>query len=82
MRAPTRDLLVLTKRITMKPGELKHEIERIVELLRQVENFDAYCIAHEVIDLNRYKIVQKHCLVMKALKETKFKPFVFISNRN
>ena len=31
------------KRVTMKPGELKHEIERIIELLGQFENMDAYC---------------------------------------
>ena len=82
MRDHNRDLLVLTKRIAMKPGELKHEIERIVELLHQIENMDAYCVANEVLDLNRYKIIQKHYLVMRVLKEQILKPFVFISNKN
>lgn len=82
MSTQNRDLLVLTKRISMKPGELKHEIERIVELLRHVENMDAYCAAIEVIDLNRYRIIQKNCLVMRVLRGNKQKPFVFICNRN
>ena len=82
MSPQNRDLLVLTKRIKLKPGELKFEVERIVELLRQVESMDAYCVANEVLDLNRYKIIQKHYLVMKVLRENKLKPFVFISNKN
>ncbi|HNP24710.1 MAG TPA: hypothetical protein PKM63_21545 [Panacibacter sp.] len=82
MSTQNRDLLVLTKRVTMKPGELKHEIERIIELLGQFENMDAYCVANEVIDLNRYKIIQKHYAVMRILREPKLKPFVFIVNKN
>jgi len=77
-----RDLLVLTKKETMNPTELEHEVELLVDLLHHVEQMDAFCIANEVIDLNRYKIIQKPHLIKQAVREKKLKPFVFISNNN
>lgn len=82
MSPQNRDLLVLTKRMTMKPGELRHQVELLLELLRNVENMDSFCIANEVIDLNKYKIIQKHHKVMQVLRQIHLKPFVFISNKN
>lgn len=82
MSSQNRDLLVLTKRLTMKPGELRHEVEQILELLRRFENMDEFCIANEVIDLNRYKIIQKKHKLVQILRQQEVKPFVFISNKN
>jgi len=82
MTPRNRDLLVLTKKETMKPGELEHEVELLVDLLYHVEQMDAFCTANELIDLNRYKIIQKPHLIRQAVKEKKLKPFVFISNNN
>ena len=82
MSPQNRDLLVLTKRITMKPGELRHQVELLLELLRNVENMDSFCIANEIIDLNKYRIIQKHHKVMQVLRQNHLKPFVFISNKN
>ncbi len=82
MNLPNRDLLVLTKRSAMKPGELEHEVELLVDLLFHVENITAFCIANELIDLNRYKIIRKPHLIQQILREKKIKPFVFISNLN
>ncbi len=82
MSPQNRDLLVLTKKITMNPGELEHEVELLVDLLYHVEKMDAFCIANEVIDLNRYKIIHKLRMIQQIVKEKKLKPFVFISNKN
>lgn len=82
MNVPNRDLLVLTKRTAMKPGELEHEVELLVDLLFHVENITAFCIANELIDLNRYKIILKPHLIQQILREKKIKPFIFISNLN
>ncbi len=82
MNPQNRDLLVLTKKITMNPGELEHEVELLVDLLYHVEKMDAFCIANEVIDLNRYKIIHKLRMIQQIVKEKKLKPFVFISNKN
>lgn len=77
-----RDLLVLTKKETMNSRELEQEVELLVDLLYHVEQIDAFCVANEIIDLNRYKIIQKPHLIKQALREKKLKPFVFISNNN
>ena len=82
MSPQNRDLLVLTKKNTMNPLELEHEVELIVELLYHVENAQAFCTANEIIDLNRYKIIHKAHLIQKFTREKEMKPFVFICNKN
>jgi hypothetical protein len=82
MNPRNRDLLVLTKKETMNQKELEHEIELLNDLFYLVENSNALCLANEVIDINRYKVIRKIQLVRQMLKEPKLKPFVFISNKN
>jgi len=82
MNPCNRDLIVLTKKEMMNHQELQHEIELLNDLFYLVENSDAFIIANEVIDINRYKIYSKLNQVKQLLKEQKLKPFVFISNKN
>jgi hypothetical protein len=82
MGPQNRDLLVLTKKESMDPEELEHEVELLVDLLYHVENMDAFCNANEVLDLNRYKVIQKRHLIQRVVRERRLKPFVFISNKN
>ena len=82
MSRQNRDLLVLTKKNTMTPTELEHEVELIIELLYHVENAKALCIPNEIIDLNRYKIITKAHLIQKLIRDKEMKPFVFICNKN
>lgn len=82
MSSQNRDLLVLTKRLTMKPGELRHEVEQLLILLRRVESMDVFSVANEIIDLNRYQIIRKPYKVLRVLRQQQVKPFVFISNKN
>ncbi len=77
-----RNLLVLTKKEVMNQQELEHEIELLNDLFYLVESSDALCIANEVIDVNRNKVINKLQYVKHILKESKLKPFVFISNKN
>ncbi len=82
MNPRNRDLLVLTKKQSMNQQELEHEIELLNDLFCFVENSNALCIANEVIDINRYKIIRKLHRVKQILQEQQLKPFVFISNKN
>lgn len=82
MSPQNRDLLVLTKKDTINPAELEHEVQLLVDLLYHAEGMDAFCIANEVLDLKRYKIIQKPHLIRKIIRERRAKPFVFISNKN
>jgi len=77
-----RDLLVLTKKDTINPAELEHEVQLLVDILYYAERMDAICIANEVLDLKRYKVIQKPHLIEKILREKRQRPFIFISNKN
>jgi hypothetical protein len=82
MHPQNRDLLVLTKKQSMNAQELEQEVELLVNLLFEAEKIDAFCVANEVIDLNRYKIICKPHLIQKIIRQRKAKPFVFFSNKN
>ena len=82
MNPRNRDLLVFTKKEITNQAELEHQIELLNDLFYLVETSNAACIANEVIDLNRYKIITKLTRVRAILHEQQLKPFVFISNKN
>ena len=82
MNPRNRDLLVLTKKELMNQKELEHEIELLNDLFYRVENSDAFFLAIEIIDINRYKVIRKMQKVRNILREQALKPFVFISNKN
>ncbi len=82
MNARNRDLLVLTKKNAMNASELEHEIEFLNDLLYLVESCSTVCIVNEILDLNRYKIINKVPAVRFYLRESRLKPFVFICNKN
>ena len=82
MNTPNRDLLVLTGKTKMSRQQLEHQVELLNDLLYHVENLNAFCIANEVIDVNKYKIIQKPHIILQIIREKSLKPFVFISNKN
>jgi len=82
MNTPNRDLLVLTGKTKMNRQQLEQQVELLNDLLYHVENLNAFCIANEVIDVNKYKIIQKPHIILQIIREKSLKPFVFISNKN
>jgi len=82
MNPQNRDLLVLTKKVTMNAKQLKQEVELLNDLLYHVEDLSSFCTANEIVDINRYKIIQKPYQIRRAIRERAMKPFVFISNKN
>jgi hypothetical protein len=77
-----RDLLVMFNQELMSPKAMEHQVEMLHELLFDVERTDNLAAAHEVIDLNRYKIYTKHSSVKSTIREQALKPFVFLNCRN
>ena len=82
MNNPNRDLLVLFKQELMTPQAMEHEVSMLHDLLYTVERLDNVVKAHELIDLNRYKIIGKQLLIKNYLRIGKEKPFVFLNNKN
>ena len=77
-----RDLLVLSKSDIMNAEQKQREIERLHHLLYQTESFESFCVANEILDLNRHKRIHKKFIIQKILREYPTKPFVFIVNKN
>ena len=82
MKNFNRDLLVLFKEDMMSPQAIEHEVEMLHELLHIVEKIENLVIAHEVINLNKYKIQSKHHIIRENIRRQKLKPFVFLNNKN
>ena len=82
MNKSNRDLLVLFKEDMMSPQAIEHEVELLHELLYVVERIENLIIAHEVININKYKIQNSFQIIREAIRMKKLKPFVFLNNKN
>ena len=82
MKSTNRDLLVLSKKATLDPLELEHEVEQLHQLLYYTETIRNLSIASEIIDVNNFKIITKPHKIERYLRENNLKPFQFISNKN
>ena len=82
MNKSNRDLLVLFKEELMTPQAIEHEVGMLHDLLYTVEKIENLVIAHEVINLNKYKIQNQFNIIRNTIRKKVLKPFVFLSNKN
>ncbi len=82
MQAANRDLLVLTNVALLTPEERDKQVANLHSILYLIENWASFCTAHEILDINRLKIITKPHLMQKVISEPKVKAFVFINNKN
>jgi hypothetical protein len=82
MKSPNRDLLVLLKDEHMSEHAIEQEVERLNAMLFHVESNENIAQAHELIDLNKFRIYPQKKKVMQVLQEKELKPFVFLFNMN
>jgi len=82
MDKPNRNLLVLFNQELMNQQAMKHEVDMLHEMLYKVERLDNIIKAHEVINLNKFKVISKASYLRKTLRQRELKPFVFLNNKN
>ncbi len=82
MNKSNRDLLVMFKQELMTPQAMEHEVSLLHEMLFMVERLDNFVKAHEIIDLNKYKIISQSIAIKNIIRQQKDKPFVFLNNKN
>ncbi|MEO6255027.1 MAG: hypothetical protein ABIO79_17085 [Ferruginibacter sp.] len=82
MNNTNRDLLVLFNQELMTPQSIEHEVELLHQLLYAIERIENLIIAHEIIDLNRYKVISKPIQLRKLIRQQQLKPFVFLNCKN
>ena len=82
MTKSNRDLLVLFKEELMSPQAIEHEVSLLHELLYAVEKIENLVVAHEVININKYKIHHQFNIIRNTIRKNVLKPFVFLNNKN
>jgi hypothetical protein len=82
MKTTNRDLLVLVKDEYLNGDAIESELEQLNRLLISFETLDNFCAAHEIFDMNKYKIIYKAPVIQKIINQKEVKPFVFICNKN
>lgn len=82
MKTPNRDLLVLVKDDHLDEEAIEFELAQLNRLLLISESVDNLSKAHEVLDMNRYKMIHKSAAVRKIMNQKKLKAFVFLINMN
>jgi hypothetical protein len=82
MKTPDRDLLVLMKDEFVTEQFMAHELELLNQLLFHYETIENFCAAHEVFDLNNYKILRGAKFIQRIARQQDLKPFQFLCNKN
>lgn len=82
MNRINRDLLVLFNQELMSPQAIEHQVDLLHELLFDVERMDNLVIAHEIINLNKYKVIHDAVKIKETIRRQELKPFVFLNCRN
>ena len=82
MKTPNRDLLVLVKDDSYDKTSMENELEQLNRLLIHFETIDNICMAHEVFDMSRYRILYNPHQVEKHIQLKEIKPFIFICYKN
>lgn len=82
MKNANRDLLVLVKDAYSDKEAMQHELNQLNNLLLRFETVDSFCMAHEIIDLQKYRILTGKSQLQKVIEKDEIKPFVFICNKN
>ena len=82
MKNSNRDLLVLVKDAYTNKEAMQHELHQLNLLLVNFETVESFCIAHEVFDIQKYRILTKKSQLQKIFEKEALKPFMFICNKN
>ena len=81
-RQSNRDLLVLFNQTIMSSQAIEQEVELLNTLLGNVERLENLVASHELININKYRVINKSLTLRTYFRERKDKLFVFLSCKN
>lgn len=82
MNRINRDLLVMFNQELMSPQAMENEVGLLHELLFTVERLDNLVTTHEIIDLNKYRVINDDIILRKIIRLQELKPFIFLNCKN
>ena len=77
-----RDLLVMLNNEHRSQQAIDHEVEWLHDVLFHIEELDNFCKAHEVLDLNRHRVINNITKLRKIVIRKTMKAFEFVNNKN
>ncbi|MFN5226234.1 MAG: hypothetical protein ACK5B4_00705 [Bacteroidota bacterium] len=77
-----RELVLLSRPSFAKQEDYENEVRELHRILQKAERWEYFCAVHEIIDINRYKIIRKPYQIQQILQEKPIRPFVFLINKN
>jgi len=77
-----RDLLLLSRNAAANKADLQMEVEKLHKILIEAESMENFCTVNELIDINKYRIIDNPRKIERIVRQNKIKPFTFISNKN
>lgn len=77
-----RDLLILYKSVVFNNTQLDYEVQQLHSMLVVVESVEYFSHAHEIIDINKYRIISTASKIEKLISQSVLKPFCFLSCKN
>jgi hypothetical protein len=66
----------------MSPKAIEFEVEQLHDLLNNAEQLNNLITAHEVININKYKVTNNYLTLRTFFRTRKEKPFVFLNCKN
>ena len=82
MNRTNRDLLVLFKQDLLSPQAIEETVGWLHEILQTTERLNNLVVAHEVLDLNKYKVIHNPLTLRSTLQNDLLKPFIFLACKN
>lgn len=77
-----RDLLVLINNEYHSQNAINYQVEWLHDVLFHLEAIDNFCAAHELININRHKIISSPQKIKKEILRKTETAFVFLNNKN
>ena len=76
-----RDIIIYTDILRYNISADKY-VMALDAILKEHESLETYCLANEIINVNRHRIISNPEKVRALILKTAFKPFVFINCKN
>jgi hypothetical protein len=81
--AASRDILLMFRQHGLSETEMQQKVEELNHLLFTAERLDNFIGAHEVFDINRYRIINNSTEIKKIIRRKRMNDaFIFFSNKN
>ncbi len=77
-----RELFFVTSNNDLFRPDVDDELAELHELLNSIEDTEHFCTAHEIIDLNNFKIITHSGTLKRFALKKEIQPFIFFSNKN